>query len=81
MPLRPDPFLARFERLRDLRRKPWIGYGVTAVAIAASIGARMAVGDLLAAAPFLTFYPAAGEIFYSGFVFCKSIMIVFYDTV
>ncbi len=58
MPLRPDPFLARFERLRRLRRTPWIGYCVTALAVAVAIGARMAIGGLLADAPFLTFYPA-----------------------
>jgi PAS domain S-box-containing protein len=58
MPFRPDPFLARFERLRRLRREPRIGYGVTIVAVGTSIGARMAAGDLLAAGPFLTFYPA-----------------------
>jgi PAS domain S-box-containing protein len=58
MPLRPDPFLARFEPLRTLRRKPWVGYGVMALGVASSIGVRMAVGDLLAGAPFLTFYPA-----------------------
>ncbi len=58
MPLCPDPFVGRFEPLRRLRREPWIGYGVTVLAIGASIGARMAAGEMLAATPFLTFYPA-----------------------
>lgn len=57
MPFRPDLFLARFERLRRLRRKPLIGYAVVVVAVGASIMARMAAGALLAAGPFVTFYP------------------------
>lgn len=57
MPLRPDPFLARFEQLRSFRRRRWAGYGLTVVAVGLSVGARMAAGDLLTG-PFLTFYPS-----------------------
>ncbi|MBT9472562.1 MULTISPECIES: PAS domain S-box protein [Alphaproteobacteria] len=55
MPFRPDRFLTRLERLRRLRRRPWIGYGVAIVAVGASILAGMAASELLAAGPFLIF--------------------------
>ncbi len=44
--------------MRSLRHKPPIGYGVAAIAVAAAIGARAMLGDLLGQGQFLTFYPA-----------------------
>jgi PAS domain S-box-containing protein len=56
MPLRPDPFLVRFEPLRTLRRKPWVGYAITVLAVAAATGVHVASGDQLA--PFLPYFLA-----------------------
>lgn len=55
MPFRPDPFLARFEPLRLLRRKPWIGYGAAVLAVAVATGLRLAIPGI--PAPFVTYYP------------------------
>lgn len=58
MPLRPDPFLTRFERLRRLRRKPLAGYAITAAAVATSVGTALAIDARLNVPPLLLFYPA-----------------------
>jgi PAS domain-containing protein len=47
-----------YERLRRLRQNPRAGYAVVLASVAASITARWAIGDLLVAVPFITFYPA-----------------------
>lgn len=57
MPFRPDAFLARFEPLRRLRRRPSIGYAVGVGGIAVAAGLRAGLGDLVEGAPFITFYP------------------------
>jgi PAS domain S-box-containing protein len=58
MPFRPDPFLDRVEPLRKLRQRPVLGYGIAVLAVGASAGLRLALGDILADVPFITFYPA-----------------------
>jgi PAS domain S-box-containing protein len=47
-----------YERLRRLRQDPRVGYAVVFVSVAVSIAARWAIGDLLFAVPFITFYPS-----------------------
>ncbi|MBI3676771.1 MAG: PAS domain S-box protein [Proteobacteria bacterium] len=57
MPFRPDPFLARFESLRWLRReRPWVGYAAAVAGVAAAVAIRAAIPGITA--PFITFYPA-----------------------
>jgi PAS domain S-box-containing protein len=55
MPFRPDPFLARFEPLRLLRGKPWIGYGAAVLGVALATALRLAIPSN--PAPFVTYYP------------------------
>ena len=47
-----------YERLRRLRQDPRVGYAVVLASVALSIAARWAIGDLLIAVPFITFYPS-----------------------
>ena len=56
MPLRPDPFLARFEPVRAIRSgKPWVGYAIGTVGVGAALAVRSAIPA--GVAPFTTFYP------------------------
>lgn len=56
MPFRPDPFLARFEPLRRLRKsQPLIGFGIAVAGVAAATVLRLEIGGV--PAPFITFYP------------------------
>jgi hypothetical protein len=57
VPFRPDPFLTRFEPLRRLRRKPWVGYATAVGGVAAAVGVGLGLDDLVKGAPFITFYP------------------------
>jgi PAS domain S-box-containing protein len=57
MPFRPDPFLARFEPLRRLRKSPWLGYAAAIGGVAAATSLRVGLGALVESAPFVTFYP------------------------
>jgi PAS domain S-box-containing protein len=57
VPLRVDPFLARFEPLRAIRSsKPWVGYAAAVLGVVAAIAARFAIP--IDVAPFITFFPA-----------------------
>jgi PAS domain-containing protein len=56
VPFRPDPFLARFEPLRRLRRTPWVGYAAAVGGVAAAAGVGLGLDDLVKGAPFITFY-------------------------
>jgi PAS domain S-box-containing protein len=56
VPFRPDPFLTRFEPLRKLRKRHWVGYAAAVGGIAAAAGLGLGLGDLVKGAPFVTFY-------------------------
>src|SRR5439155_22562192 len=56
LPFRHDPFLVRFELLRRLRSRPWVGYAVAVGGVVLATGLRVGLGDV--DAPFVTFYPA-----------------------
>jgi PAS domain S-box-containing protein len=58
MPLRPDPFLRRFEVLRRARQHPIVGYLAAVCGVALASGVRWSVDELLEAGPFMSFYPA-----------------------
>jgi PAS domain S-box-containing protein len=56
VPFRPDPFLAQFGPLRDLRnRRRWVGYGIAVLGVPAAALTKLALP--LADAPFITFFP------------------------
>lgn len=58
MPFSSTPLLRRFQPLRDVRRRIWIGYGVAIGGVAASAALRLAIGALIPTSVFTTFYPA-----------------------
>jgi PAS domain S-box-containing protein len=58
LPFRPDPFLARFEIVRRIRRMPAVGYGVAVATVTLVTTLRWLLGDFLHLAPFVVFYPA-----------------------
>jgi PAS domain S-box-containing protein len=55
VPFKPDPFLARFEPLRQMRGRPWIGYALAVGGVAVAAATRFAIPT--DPAPFVTFYP------------------------
>ena len=55
MAFRPDPFLERFEPLRQMRRRPWIGYGAAVGGVGLATLLRFLVKGY--ASPFVMFYP------------------------
>jgi PAS domain S-box-containing protein len=58
MPFRPDPFLQRFERLRRLRQRPVLGYGVAVGSVVLASAARAGFSDVLTGVRYAPFYIA-----------------------
>jgi PAS domain S-box-containing protein len=56
MAFRPDPFLERFEPLRQMRRRPWIGYGAAVGGVVVGTLLRFLIQDA-SPSPFVMFYP------------------------
>jgi PAS domain S-box-containing protein len=57
MILKPDPFLRRFEPIRDLRRRRAFGYMAAVAGVAGTVLIRFLFADLLRPVTFTIFYP------------------------